>query len=91
MHRLDAPELANPLPFAPAQEGTGSPRIRRPRVFVAAIDGEEFEEAPRGFVSGIGDEPGTVTIVSLGINCGALLMFIQAREGRLPACEGLKL
>src|ERR1019366_8844324 len=56
MHRLDASKFANPLPFAPAQEGTSGPRICGPRVFVADIDGEEFEEAPRGFVSGMRDE-----------------------------------
>jgi hypothetical protein len=43
MHGLDAPEFTSPLPFAPAQEGSG-----RPRVFVADVDGEEFEEAACG-------------------------------------------
>ena len=48
MDRLDAPEFANPLPLAPAQESARRPRIGRPRVFVADVDGEEFEEAPHG-------------------------------------------
>ena len=57
VHRLDAPEFANPPPFAPAQEGRRRrPRIRRPRVLVADVDGEEFEEAPRGFFPGPGNE-----------------------------------
>jgi hypothetical protein len=46
MHRLDAPEFANPLPFAPAQECTSSPRVCGARVFVADVDGEEFKETP---------------------------------------------
>src|ERR1035438_5465675 len=56
MRRLDAPEFANPLPFAPAQEYSSGPRIGRPCVLVADIDGEEFEEAPRGPLPGPGDE-----------------------------------
>src|ERR1039458_7609488 len=56
VHRLDAPEFANPLPFAPAQEGRGRPRIRRPRVLVADVDGEEFEEAPRGPIPSLGNQ-----------------------------------
>src|ERR1017187_597444 len=48
MHRLHPPQFANSLPFAPAQEISGGPRIRRPRVFVTDVDGEEFEEAKRG-------------------------------------------
>jgi hypothetical protein len=45
MHRLDAPEFANPLPFALPEESASGPCLRRPRVLVADIDGEEFEEA----------------------------------------------
>jgi hypothetical protein len=48
MHGLDASWFANPLPFAPGQESRRCSRIGRPRVFVTDIDGEEFEEAPRG-------------------------------------------
>ena len=47
MHRLDPREFADPLSFGPVQEGASGPRIGRPRVFVADVDGEEFEEAPR--------------------------------------------
>ncbi len=32
------------------------PRISRPRIPVANMDGEEFEEAPRGSISNAGDE-----------------------------------
>ncbi len=45
---LDAPESANLLPFAPAQEISGGPRARRARALVADIDCEEFKEAKRG-------------------------------------------
>src|ERR1039457_159503 len=48
MYRLGTPELVNSLPFAPAQEIPGRPRVCGPRVPVADVDGEEFEEAPRG-------------------------------------------
>src|SRR5665213_2245003 len=48
VHRLNAPQVANPLPFTPAQEGSSRPRICCPRVPVADVDGEEFEEAQRG-------------------------------------------
>jgi len=51
MHRLNAPQLVNPLPFTPAQEGSRGPRIGRPRVAVADVDGEEFEEAQRAVVT----------------------------------------
>jgi hypothetical protein len=58
MHRLNAPQLADPLPFAPAQEVSSGAAIRRPRVFVADVDGEVFEEAQRGPIPGTGDERG---------------------------------
>jgi hypothetical protein len=48
MHRLDQAERANPLPFALAQEIRSRPSVCCSRVLVADIDGEEFEEAPRG-------------------------------------------
>src|SRR5271157_1200330 len=46
MHRLHVFQPANPLPFAPAQEGSGSPPVGGPRVRVAYVDGEELDEAP---------------------------------------------
>jgi hypothetical protein len=47
MHRLDAAEFANPLLLAPVKEVRSRAAISRERVFVADVDGEEFEEAPR--------------------------------------------
>jgi hypothetical protein len=58
MHRLNAPELANPLPFTPAEEISGGAAISRPSVAVADIDDEVFEEAQRGPIPGPGDERG---------------------------------
>ena len=42
MHRLHAPERANPLPFALVEKIGRGPRISRPRVLVADIDCEVF-------------------------------------------------
>jgi hypothetical protein len=56
MHRLDLAERADPLPRAPAQEGAGSARISRPRVWVANVDREELDEAPGGALAGAGDQ-----------------------------------
>jgi len=59
MHRLQhAPERINPLPVAPVQKGGSGPRISGPRVPVADVDGEVFEEAQRGPIPGTGDERG---------------------------------
>ena len=48
MHRLHVLQPVNPLPFAPVQKRSGSAAISFARVFVADVDGEEFEEAQRG-------------------------------------------
>jgi hypothetical protein len=45
MHRLNAGEFANSLSFTPAQKIRRSSRVRCPRVAVADVNGEEFEEA----------------------------------------------
>src|ERR1017187_8583927 len=57
MYRLDAPERVNPLPFAPVQEVSRGPRISGPRIPVADVDSEVFEEAQRGSIPCTGDEP----------------------------------
>jgi hypothetical protein len=56
VHRLNAPEFTNPLPFAPAGEIGGGAAISRPRVPVADVDSEEFKEAQRGPLPCPGDE-----------------------------------
>ena len=48
VHRLDAGEFGNSLPGAPAQEVADCSRVCCPRVPIADIHGEEFEEAERG-------------------------------------------
>ena len=59
MQRLQhAPERINPLPVAPVQKGGSGPRISGPRVPVADVDGEVFEDAQRGPIPGTGDERG---------------------------------
>ena len=58
MHRLNAPQLANPLPFTPAQEVSCGARVCRPRVAVADVDGEVFEEAPLGPIPCLGNQRG---------------------------------
>jgi len=56
MHRLNAAEFTNPFPFTPAKKLGGGARIGRPRVTVANVDIEEFEEAERGFLPCTGDQ-----------------------------------
>ena len=53
MHRLNPPQLTNPLPFTPAREIPRRPRICRPRIPVTDVAGEEFEEALCGPISGL--------------------------------------
>jgi hypothetical protein len=48
MDRLRLMQPGNPLPFAPAQEQSGSASVGRAGVAVADVDGEELEEAQRG-------------------------------------------
>ena len=48
MHRLHVLQPTDPLPFAPVQKRGGSAAISNARVFVADVDGEEFNEAQRG-------------------------------------------
>ena len=43
--RPNAHERVNSLPFAPSQKQGGGMSVGRPRVLVANVDGEEFEEA----------------------------------------------
>jgi hypothetical protein len=50
MHRLNPPERVNPRPFTPAEEVIRGPRISRPRVPVADVDGEELNETQRTLV-----------------------------------------
>jgi hypothetical protein len=83
MQRLDAPQLANPLPFAPAQEGRRRPPVSGPRVAVADIDGEELDKAQRGPFARPGDVgrfykakvPGVARLSNL---------FGKPRQGRRP-------
>src|SRR5271166_6370094 len=56
MHRLHVFEAANSLPFAPAEEGAGSPPVSGASVGVADVDGEELDEAPGGALACPGDE-----------------------------------
>ena len=56
MYRLHAPQLANPRPFAPVQKVSRRSCISRPRVPVADVDGELFEEAQCGPVPGAHDD-----------------------------------
>ena len=55
MDRLDVGQFADPVPLDPGEEGTRSRVIGHARVLVADRGGEEFEEAARGMLTGIGD------------------------------------
>jgi uncharacterized protein (DUF433 family) len=56
MHRLNAPEFAKPLPFAPAHKLPGSPAYAARVFLLRMLNGEEFEEAPGGPFPCPGDE-----------------------------------
>ena len=56
MDRLNVPELARPVLRAPLQKVACSARICRPRVPVADVDREEFQEALGGRPAGRGDQ-----------------------------------
>jgi hypothetical protein len=42
--------------LAPSEEPTDGVHVGRPRVFVADGGGEEFQEATRGMLAGVGDD-----------------------------------
>jgi hypothetical protein len=56
MHWLNAPQLADPLPFTPVEDVSSGAAISRPRVLVADVDSEVFEKAQRGPISCPGDQ-----------------------------------
>ena len=58
MNWLDILQPRAALIFAPIHERTRSAAIGGAGVFVANVDGEEFEEAKARQVSGIGDQRG---------------------------------
>ena len=45
-----------PVLVAPGEEPAGGPVVGHARVLVADRRGEEFEEAARGLVAGVGDD-----------------------------------
>jgi hypothetical protein len=53
---LDLIQCAEFVMLAPGEEPAGCVEIRRPRVLVADGHGEEFEEAFRRSVAGVGDD-----------------------------------
>jgi hypothetical protein len=55
MHRLHVLDACDAPALALAQERTRRLPVGRAGVFVAHIDGEEFEEAQRGFFPGVRD------------------------------------
>ena len=55
VQRLDVGELADLVLVAPGEEPHDGPVIGHARVLVADGGGEEFEEAARGLVAGVGD------------------------------------
>ena len=55
VERLDIGDLADLVPVDPGEEPHGGAIIGLPRVLVADGGGEEFKEAARGLVAGLGD------------------------------------
>ena len=55
MQRLDIGDLVELVMIAPGEEPYGRVIVRQPRVLVADRGGEEFKEATRGLVAGLGD------------------------------------
>jgi hypothetical protein len=59
VHRLDVDQVDNILaPIAPGEEAPAGVKVRRARVRVVDGDGEEFEKAARGSVTGRRDDRG---------------------------------
>ena len=58
VQRLDVGELADPVMVAPGEEPPAGMVIGRAGVLVADGGGEEFQEAARGVVAGVGDDYG---------------------------------
>ena len=61
VHRLDVGDLAELVLVAPGEEPADGAVVGHARVRVADGGGEEFDEAARGLVAGIGDQRGTTT------------------------------
>ena len=55
MQRLDIDQLGDAALFEPGEERAARPVIGHAGVLVADRGGEEFEEAARGMVAGVGD------------------------------------
>ena len=56
MHRLDVGELAELVALAPGEEAPAGVEVGRAGVLVVDRDGEEFQEAARRRVAGVGDD-----------------------------------
>ena len=56
MQRLDVGELAELVVLAPGEEPADGMQVGRPGVLVADGGGEEFQEAARGVLAGVGDD-----------------------------------
>jgi hypothetical protein len=56
VQRLDADELVDAVRLEPGKEMRHAAVVGRSGVFVANGGGEEFEEAPRGVLAGVGDD-----------------------------------
>ena len=71
------------VPFAPAQEGSSGSSVCHPRVLVADIDGERFQEASRGPVQTRNDGG----VISVAVVTAVLRFHIVAPTLNSACCR----
>lgn len=85
MHRLHVLRTVSPLAFARTQERAGSASESLARVFVADVDGEQFDEAQRGPLPSQLVRPGMSVAAALPARIGSRLLFTRNPRERETA------